>query len=168
VFVLVARSVARLDPTRPVHFLWVGGEPQDLAHLEHDVDRLGLSSTVHFTGARADPSPYFARFDTFLLPSREDPFPLVCLEAAATGIPVVCFAGGGGMPEFVEDDAGAVVGYLDVDAAADRILAFARDEALRSSLGGRAREKVDERCAVDVVAPRIACVLDRHLSRVPS
>ena len=66
----------------------------------------------------------------------------VALEAAALGKPVLCFADSGGMPEFVEDDAGFVVPYLDLAAMAERIAALAVDTTLRARLGKRAAEKV--------------------------
>jgi glycosyltransferase involved in cell wall biosynthesis len=164
VFLLVAKALEKMGSAqRPVHFLWVGGEPRELPMVEHDLERLGLRGRVHFIGPRPDPAPYFARFDSFLLTSREDPFPLVCLEAAAMGVPIVCFADAGGMPEFVEDDAGYVVPYLDIEAAAARLLSLASSEGTRTTLGRRAAAKVAERCSIDVVGPQIAAVLDRYL-----
>lgn len=163
VFLLVAKALAGRISERPVHFLWVGGEPGQLTTVQHDLERLELGSNVTFVGKQQDPMKYFALFDAFLLPSREDPFPVVCLEAAALGVPTVCFADAGGIPEFVEDDAGYVVPYLDVEAAADRLLSLATSERTRAALGRRAAEKVAERCSIDVVAPRIARVLDRYL-----
>ena len=73
---------------------------------------------------RAD---YIAAFDVFSLVSREDAFPLAFMEAAAVGVPTVCFDGAveGGC-EFVEADAGRVVPYLDLDAMAERVLEFLR------------------------------------------
>jgi glycosyltransferase involved in cell wall biosynthesis len=163
VFVLVAKALTDRCLHRPVRFVWVGGEPELLDRVEHDVDRLGLGRAVTFVGQTDDPGAYFATFDAFLLSSREDPFPLVCLEAGALGVPIVCFDGAGGMPELVEHDAGSVVPYLDVAAAADALTALATSEELRTSLGRRAAEKVAERCSIDVVGPRVAAVLDRHL-----
>jgi glycosyltransferase involved in cell wall biosynthesis len=160
VFLLVAKALERAPRDRPVHFLWVGGGPGQLRPVKHDLDRLALGELVTFVGRRPDPLTYFALFDAFLLTSREDPFPLVCLEAAALGAPTVCFAGAGGMPEFVEDDAGYVVPYLDIEAAADRLGALVESEDTRAALGRRAAEKVAERCSIDVVGPRIAAVLD--------
>lgn len=162
VFLLVAKELCRRGGP-PVHFVWVGGEANELAPVLHDVERLGLRGVAHFVGAHADPVPYFGLFDAFLLSSREDPFPLVCLEAAAMATPIVCFADAGGMPELVEDDAGYVVPYLDVTAAADRLSTLARDEPTRRARGDRAAEKVARQCSVDVVGPQIAAVLDACL-----
>lgn len=129
---------------------------------DHDRVRLGLAGTATFVGAIADPSIHFGAFDAFLLSSREDPYPLVCLEAAAGSVPIVCFADAGGMPEFVEADAGVVVPYLDVEAAATALAGLAADDDTRRRLGARAAAKVTERCSVDVVGPQIAGVLDRY------
>jgi glycosyltransferase involved in cell wall biosynthesis len=163
VFLLVAKALSGKLLGRPVHFLWVGGESESLEMLQHDVERLGLADTVSFIGQRPDPMRYFALFDAFLLTSREDPFPLVCLEAAALEVPIVCFADAGGIPEFVEDDAGYVVAYLDIESAADALLSLVGSERTRATLGHRAAEKVAERCSIDVIGPQIAAVLDRCL-----
>src|SRR5262249_48407495 len=95
--------------------------------------------------------------------SREDPFPLVCLEAAALGVPVVCFEGAGGIREFVENDAGFVVPYLDVRGAADAIVALARSRELRNRLGARAAEKGRARHDVSGGGQQVAALFDRYL-----
>ncbi len=164
VFLLVARAMAARDHRRPVHFVWVGGEEHHLPTVVYDRDRLGLADRVHLVGVQADPTPWFALFDAFFLSSREDPFPLVCLEAAALGVPTVCFADAGGMPEFVQDDAGIVVGYLDLDAAADRLGSLVDNDETRATLGANAAIRVARQCTVDVVGPQVAEIIDRHLS----
>lgn len=162
IFLLVAKAVSRKS-RGPIHFVWVGGDPDGLRMMQYDVERLGLERTVHVVGHQSDPLAYFALFDIFLLTSREDPFPLVCLEAAALSCPVICFDAAGGMPEFVADDAGRVVPYLDVEAAAAAVLELAESPPERSRLGQRAATKAVERCSIDVVGPQIAAVLDRCL-----
>lgn len=143
-FVQVARKVReRWAGERPVHFLWVGGESDgpELEPVAYDIAHAGLEDVVHFVGHQADPFPWFAAFDVLVLPAREDAFPLVCLEAAALGVPIVCFDNGG-MPEFVGDgDCGYVVPYPDLDQMADRVLALLTDDALRRQLGDRAAER---------------------------
>ena len=51
-------------------------------------------AVVEFVGPRANPYPHMRRFDVATLPSRDDPFPLVVLEAMLLGTPVVAFAVG--------------------------------------------------------------------------
>jgi glycosyltransferase involved in cell wall biosynthesis len=140
----------------------VGGEPVSWERkvLDHDVARMGLSERVHLVGPQVEPAPYFSLFDVFVLTSREDPFPLVCLEAAALGIPIICFADAGGMPEFVGEDAGFVVPYLDVARASDRVRLLVTAEELRVRLGRCAAERVKKHDVL-VIGPKIASVLDR-------
>jgi glycosyltransferase involved in cell wall biosynthesis len=158
-FVHLARLVQARGARVPVRFVWVGGGggPTDRrsAEIAHDLARLGIAETVHFIGRRADAAEWFAAFDAFALVSREDSFPLTCLEAASLGVPVLCFAGAGGEPEFVEEDAGFVVPYLDVEAMAERVREMAASPALRQSLGRRAMQKVRERHDVAVAGPKI-------------
>ena len=154
-FVMVARRVREGAAGRPVHFVWVGGSRDggDLAALRHDIERTGLTETMHFVAHCDNPRLYFAISDVFALTSREDPFPLVVLEAATAGVPTVCFDASGGAREFVESDAGFVVPYLDAAAMADRISEILASPELRRSLGERARNKVAERHDLDLVAP---------------
>ena len=156
-FVQVARLLGdRHDGPAP-HFVWVGGEAggAELAPVLYDVEHAGLGDRVHFVGHQADPIPWFRMFDVLLLPAREDAFPLVCLEAAAVGVPVICFDNGG-MPEFVGDgERGFVVPYPDVHAMADRTLEVLADPALRHRLGTAARAKARAENGVDVGAAAI-------------
>ncbi len=47
--------------------------------------------------------------------SREDPFPLVVLDALDARVPVIGFDGGGGFVELLQRDCGVLVPYLDTD-----------------------------------------------------
>jgi glycosyltransferase involved in cell wall biosynthesis len=100
--------------------------------------------------------------DVFVLTSREDPYPLVCLEAAALEKPIVCFAGAGGMPEFVENDCGFVVPYLDIAAMGDHVVSLLDAPDLRVVIGRAARRKVSERHDVGKAAPRILEIIERR------
>jgi glycosyltransferase involved in cell wall biosynthesis len=94
------------------------------------------------------------------LPSREDPFPLVCLEAAAFEKPILCFENAGGMPEFVEEDAGFVVPYLDVEVMCQRVAQLHDDPQLLSQLGQVAANKVRNRHDVSQGGAEILKIVD--------
>ncbi|MBW4470182.1 MAG: glycosyltransferase [Stenomitos rutilans HA7619-LM2] len=163
IFVQLLRTLHKQRVDAPIYFLWVGG-PTDSAFFDGiyaDVKLLGLEHYIHFVGVKTDPLNYFAAFDVFALVSREDPFPLVCLEAASLGKPIVCFDDAGGMKEFVEEDCGFVVPYLNTEAMADRILELLDAPALRDRLGQQARRKVEERHDVNVLAPEILKLIER-------
>lgn len=137
------------------HFIWLGGEERAFDAVRFDIARLGLQECCHLIPAVANPQAYYEAFDLFALTSREDPFPLVMLEAAACGLPIVCFAESGGAPELVGEDAGVVVPYLDVAAMAQACIGLYRDNLLRQRLGSDARAKVKTEYLLAVQGPKI-------------
>jgi glycosyltransferase involved in cell wall biosynthesis len=165
VFVSLAKYIHRIPLDRPVHFVWVGGASSgDIRHfeLQYDIDKLGISPYVRFVGSVSNPWEYFTLFDVFTLTSREDPYPLVCLEAASLAKPIICFDQAGGEPEFIEDDCGFVVPYLDIEAMADKILLLIKSPDLRNKMGIQAKHKVVSRHDISVAAPQIIEII-RHV-----
>jgi glycosyltransferase involved in cell wall biosynthesis len=159
-FVQLARSVCRQYSN--AYFAWIGpAHPQEVARFRHDLRLLGLEQRVRLTGAVRRTADYLAATDVFVLTSREDSFPLVCLEAAALGKPIVCFAEAGGMPEFVEHDCGFVVPYLDVAAMSDSVICLLNSLECRLKMGETARRKVMQRHDISVAAPRIMDIIER-------
>jgi glycosyltransferase involved in cell wall biosynthesis len=161
-FVHLARTVCQQHDR--AYFTWIGGG--SLAELEHDVRLAGLKDKMRFTGAVAKPADYLAAADVFVLTSREDPYPLVCLEAAALEKPIICFAGAGGAPEFVEEDCGFVVPYLDTMAMARRVVSLLDSPKCRADMGSAARRKVEQRHDVNHAAPRIVEIIERTIKRL--
>jgi len=144
----------------------MGGEAEgkEAEAFQHDIQRSGLAGRVHHVPECDNPVRIFSTCDAFALVSREEPFGIVNLEAACFECPVLCFADAGGAPEFVEEDAGFVVPYLDVEAMAEKLLVLSQDEALLVQMGKRAAEKVRERHDVNVVAPGILESMQRVVS----
>jgi glycosyltransferase involved in cell wall biosynthesis len=89
----------------------------------------------------------------------------VCLEAATLAKPIVCFAGAGGAPEFVEEDCGFVVPYLDTMAMADRVVSLLDSQECRVTIGSAARRKVAQRHDLNGTAPRITEIIERTIAR---
>ena len=158
-----------LTAGRKVHLIWVGAAStaEDKIKLNFDLKKLGLLSLYHETGIVSNAKDYFSAGDVFALLSRDDPFPLVCLENAALGKPLVCFAAAGGMPELVRKGAGIVVPYLDVRAMADAIIKLLNDVALRSALGAVGRSAVQDGFTTNVAGPRFLSVIMDALRRRP-
>ena len=159
IFIQIASMVNKLSSK--IQFIWVGKlDDHQSFMVQNDLAKLNLSESVHFVGMQLNPRDYFNSSDVFLLTSREDPFPLVCLEAAACRRPIVCFEDAGGMPEFVRDDAGIVVPYLDLEKVVEVIIKLSRDRELCESLGQKAKERVYE-CDIANIGPRIWEVLEK-------
>jgi glycosyltransferase involved in cell wall biosynthesis len=77
--------------------------------------------------------------DIFALPSRADCYSLVCMEALASGLPVV-MTPVGGIPDLVrEGKTGYLVGVDDEDRLGDVLETLVRDAPLRQRMGLQSR-----------------------------
>ena len=163
IFFQIARRLAASQEN--LYFLWVGGKlPNEFLQYHqvmHDFERLDLRGQAIITGHQKNARRFFAAMDMFALTSREDPFPLVCLEAAAMEKPIICFDKAGGAAEFIEDDCGYIVPYLDVEAFAEKILKLRQDEDTKRKFGTRAAQKVRERHNIETAAPQILEVIEK-------
>lgn len=161
VFVQLARLS---DPD--THFVWVGGHETQVEYhmMTEDLRRLELLHRVHLVPHSDRPYDYMAAFDVFAMTSREEPYPLVVLEAAMLGKPIVCFAASGGAPDFVESDAGFVCDYLDAASMSTFLSQLLKNESLRVSMGLAAREKVITRHDDDRAMRAFVQLLEQHLS----
>ena len=164
-FVALAKRVRDECPEAPIFFVWMGkfsayAEPW---FLEADVSNLGLSDYVRFIGERSDPENVLQEFDVLAMVSREDPFPLVNLEAGLLGIPILCFEGGGGTPELVRNDGGVIVPYLDIDAMARSVFGLWREPERRSRIGEVLRQRVVDNYGVQKGAARVHEVICRAI-----
>jgi glycosyltransferase involved in cell wall biosynthesis len=152
IFVNVARRVL-LEPTNAGRsaftcFVWVGHcHDENLERwILHDARINGLADQIRFIGPRSTVAPYYMAADLLALTSREDPCPLVNMEAMESALPVVAFAGAGGAPEVLAD-AGICVPYLDAGAMADAVGGLLSDAALRQEMGRRGRARIRGRFA---------------------
>jgi len=159
-FVETATLACTGDPR--LRFLWIGGgSSEEQRKLDGMVRQKGLEGRVRFLGQRSDARDCFALGHIFLLSSREDPFPLVALEAADAALPVICFEGTGGMPGFVENECGFKVPLGDVSAAASAVARLAGDAELRRKLGVAARAKVARCHSTAKAATEITALVER-------
>lgn len=116
--------------------LVLAGDGPEHARLIADTDRLGLGDRVRIVGP-ADRSTAIALFNhaaCFVLPSRQEPFGIVNLEAIAAGSPVVATRVGG-VPEFLSDGKSALL--VDPDDPLSLMRAIRRihdDPSLRTRL----------------------------------
>ncbi|MBM4034537.1 MAG: glycosyltransferase [Planctomycetes bacterium] len=147
------RAAALVAPKHPdVRFLVVGDcissraeAAADLAFRErlHALaSELGVAQRVVFTGFRDDVPAVMNALDIFVLPSHEEPFGIVLLEAMAASRPIVA-TWAGGVADIVSDAREALlVPPRDPQAMAAAIERLLADPQLEASLGTAARERV--------------------------
>ncbi|MFL6588458.1 MAG: glycosyltransferase family 4 protein, partial [Luteimonas sp.] len=164
-FVQIARRIAMDEGRDNMRFLWVGGNRGDreASEFRHDGDLLGLGTHCRLIHASGDVSDHYCAMDVFALTSREDPYPLVMLEAGAHGLPVVAFDGSGGAVEFTRAGTGACVPYLDVDAFARELMRLRDSPMAVQALGATARRQVAEAHDIEVQGPKLLALMDECL-----
>ena len=110
-----------------VHFLWCGGDSDsnEWKDIHELIKKQDLEDMVKIVPNTSVPSKYMAMYDIFFLSSREDPMPLVGIEAAMMKVPVLFFTNTGGMDEFLGEDAGILVQLGKTSECADKIIVIA-------------------------------------------
>jgi glycosyltransferase involved in cell wall biosynthesis len=145
--------------------LVIVGEGYLYESLRSQVDELGLSNAVLFTGFQEDVAGVLASFDVALLPSFFEGMGRVLLEAMAMEKPVVA-SRVGGIPDIVED---GVNGFLvtpgHVNELEQATLRLLRDKSLAKEMGIRGRKKITERYSVATMVRSIHEVYCENLLR---
>ena len=66
------------------------GDGPSLDKLKSKADQLGVSDRIFFSGFKDDGKKNIFLFDCYVMPSREEGFPLALTEAISTGVVTVC------------------------------------------------------------------------------
>ena len=137
---------SKLKSDKSIFFLWVGGQADetDFKNFQIDKTRLELQNIIFQTSVE-NPLDYMSIFDVFFVSSREDPYPLVVLEAAMLSKPIICFDKAGGAKDFVENDCGVIIEYLNVEEAVEQIIQLKENPLSLKQMGMAGRKKVLER-----------------------
>jgi len=128
------------DP--PIRVLLAGSGPDEESFVTLS-QALGVDDRVTFLGERSDLGAIFRdATDIAVLPSREELFGIVILEAGLARRPVVA-SRVGGIPEAVQDGrTGLLVPHDDPRALAEALGRLARDPELRAKMGIEAHQRV--------------------------
>jgi UDP-glucose:(heptosyl)LPS alpha-1,3-glucosyltransferase len=120
--------------------LWVLGQG-DEARASEIARSFGVVDRVRFFGARMDAERFYAAADIFCLPSLYEAFPLVALEAAASGLPIVGTPVHG-VSELIGDGEAGVLVERSALAVGEALRRLVENPALRAELGAAARSRV--------------------------
>lgn len=139
---LLLRAAALLRERVPGFEVRIVGGGPEAASLRRLWRRLRLESTVHWVGdaGAAELASEYNRADVFCLPSVQEGFGIVFLEAMAAGKPIVA-ARAAAVPEVVRH--GLLVEPENAEALADALERLYRDPQLRSSLAEAGRRHVE-------------------------
>jgi glycosyltransferase involved in cell wall biosynthesis len=133
---LILEALARI-PDLDIYLTVIGGTPGEIAEYE----RLVEDGRVRFLGFQADVWPSLAASDAFVFPSAYEVFPLVCLQAAAAGLPLLVTRLYG-VEEFMRDGETGWIVERTAESIAAAIARAAEDRERLRAMGLAARERV--------------------------
>jgi glycosyltransferase involved in cell wall biosynthesis len=162
----VILALERLGPTFPDALFVIAGEGDDRGRLEALAREHGLAHRVIFKGAVDDSElmDLYKNCDVFSMPSSQEGFGIVFLEAMAFRKPVI---GGnhGGTPEvIVDNETGYLVVHGDIDALAARISQLLADPVLCKRMGDAGRRRLEEHYTFDVLRERLMLLFSQFQS----
>lgn len=152
----------------PSSMLWFIGKDQQFGgkyevELRSLSESLGISHQTVFWGHRDDVKALMQQMDLLVLPSYDEGFPLVLLEAMSLGVPVIatCVAG---VPEMITDEeTGILIPPGNVDAISQAIRRLLSNSSLRKFLGEKGRERVLREFSKTAMLEKIYSIYDSIL-----
>jgi glycosyltransferase involved in cell wall biosynthesis len=160
----VIGAVGRLSPEKgydlairalsdvPDATLVLVGDGSERERLETIAQELGLADRVEFAGWSEEPRRYLPGFDAFVLPSRQEGFPLAVVEAMLASVPVVASDVGSVGEAVLDGETGYLVPVEDPTALADRLRRLLSDRELAQRLGRSGRERARAHFTAEAMA----------------
>ncbi len=160
----VVRIFARVQEAVPAKLLLIGDGPERL-FVQQLVKDLNLHDHVWFLGQHDSIEPLLACADVFILPTEQESFGLVALEAHACGVPVVG-ARTGGLPEVVKDgETGFLLPVGEIGMMAAKVLTLLTDEKLSRAFSANARARAVNHFDRDLILPQYEAYYEEILSK---
>jgi len=130
-------------PDRALRYV-VAGDGDDLPFLRDIAARLQVADRVDFLGAVSDAElvGLYRQCQAFVLPSGQEGFGIVFLEAMYFGAPVIAAREKGALDVVRDGETGLMVAYGDVAGLAQAITRMLGDELLRARVKQAARANV--------------------------
>jgi glycosyltransferase involved in cell wall biosynthesis len=163
-FDVLLRAVAELVQGGADVRLRVAGDGPERSRLLELTRSLGLEDRVRFAGWEWDMAAFLEGASLFVLPSLDEPFGVVILEAMARGLPVVCTATQGPR-EILGEREGWLVAPGDARALAEAIRGALRDPAECRLRAGRALQRFGTEFSEAAVLPKLIDVYARAAGR---
>lgn len=141
---LLFEALATIDPSLKWHLTLVGDGPER-ANLLAQAERLGLVHRIALRGwvKKDELAAIYRSGDVFVLPSRDEGFANVLLEAMAAGLPIMGTYVSGTDDAVIDGETGYIVQPGEVPALADRLTKLFVDAALRERMGRAARARAE-------------------------
>lgn len=143
-FDYLLRSFKPVSDNHPDWTLVILGEGSERGYLESIIQELELNKSVCMPGRHSNPMSVMEQAELYVMSSRYEGFPIVLLEALASGLPVISFDCHSGPGDVLRDDVdGVLVPAGDIQALTVSINKLISDPAKRNAMRLRTREVLE-------------------------
>ncbi len=137
---LLLEALAMLKENQPTYkILVIGGRPPEISLFKKKAASLGVGDRAVFAGFQTDIRPYLWASDLFSLPSIYETFSLVCIQAAAAGLPLLV-ASFSGADEYVADNENGWFIERSATAISAKLSEIGADKAVLNKMGISAKQ----------------------------
>lgn len=158
----VVKVFARVAREVPSRLVFIGDGP-DRPEAADEARLQGVTDRVVFLGKQDSVAEIMACADLLILPSQNESFGLVALEAMASGVPVIA-SSAGGLPEVVDNgETGFLAHVGDVEAMADGAIQILRDDETWRRFSEAATRSAVERYGTGSIIPQYERYYERIL-----
>ncbi len=142
---VVIRALPQVLAAVPHVLYYIVGDGDDRSRLERLVQDGNIKDQVSFQGKVSDSElqKHYQTCDVFVMPSLNEGFGIVFLEAMACYKPVVGGNHAGAIDVIHDGETGCLVTYGDKDELANCLVRLLKDEDLRKRLGEAGRHTVE-------------------------
>lgn len=133
--------------------LILGGDGPEKNNLEQITEDLGIEERVSFPGWIDDIESFLKQGELFVLPSLDEPFGIVVLEAMAMGLPIITTETKGPL-EILSAETAVFAATNNVASLADAMEKALNSESQRQSLASKALQRFKERYSRQAIIPQ--------------
>jgi glycosyltransferase involved in cell wall biosynthesis len=143
---ILIRSIAIVVRSIPDVHLYIAGSGEEECKLKYLVKKLDIEESVTFLGfvSEEEKWSYYRSADLCVVPSVEEPFGIVLLEAMACGKPVVASMVGGILYVVEDGKTGSLFECGNVEDLAEKVIILLQNKELREMMGATGLEKAKE------------------------
>lgn len=162
---ILFEALAAIDPALTWHLTLVGDGPER-ANLLDQAQHLGLTPRIALRGwvKKDELAAIYRAGDVFVLPSRDEGFANVLLEAMAAGLPIMGTYVSGTDDAVIDGETGYIVQPGDIPALTAALTKLLSDASLRERMGRAARARAEAHFDWRKLAEQWVALLDEAVA----
>ncbi|PFD38772.1 glycosyltransferase [Bacillus cereus] len=136
-------KIANVLRTRKDFLFYIAGDGPEKESIMEEIEKYGLQQSVKMLGNISEPHEFIGNMDALLLLSFREVFPMVVIEAMATGTPIVSIDVGGINEAIIDGESGVLIPEYCDYLFADALKELQGNEEKVNDIRVNAREKAE-------------------------